>query len=84
MKAIEEVIKSIGKPTELEKAERELKDFLAENPNLKVFQKEIDRLLDLAITPENKLVVLQFMIAGNLSKLADELTKLQKIALEVK
>jgi hypothetical protein len=84
VKAIEEVIIAIAKDVKLEKAKKNLRDFLNKNPELKEYQEEMDRLLALAITPENRLSVLQFMMADNLNKLAGELTKLQKVLLEVR
>lgn len=49
---------------------------LNEHPDLKEFQKKIDRCLDNAGSSENRMAVLAIMIEAKLKELRDELTHL--------
>jgi hypothetical protein len=49
---------------------------LKEHPELKEFQKKIDRCLDNAGGPENRMAVLGIMIEAKLKELRDELSHL--------
>lgn len=51
---------------ELDKAKKELEEFLDAHPNLREYQNEIDRVLDSSI---NRLEVISVMFAGKLSDL---------------
>ncbi len=51
---------------ELDKAKKDLEEFLDAHPNLREFQNEIDRVLD---SPANRLEVISIMLAGKLSDL---------------
>ncbi len=51
---------------ELDKAKKELEEFLVANPDLREYQNEIDRILD---SSTNRLEVISIMLAGRLSDL---------------
>ena len=53
--------------------------YLKENPHVIPFQKEIDRLLDNAGTPENRMKVLGIMMEGKLAELREQLIKLSNM-----
>lgn len=63
----------------VEEAEKDLKDFLEKHPHLKEYQKEIDRRLKLAVTPELRQTVLQFMMVDRLISLGNELAKVSSV-----
>jgi len=66
----------------LEKAEKNLKNFLKENPDLQEYQDEIDRRLEKCPTFESRQAVLSLMMAERLSELGKECGKLAVIATE--
>lgn len=47
----------------LEDAIRKRSEFLEKNPYMKKYQEEIDTILDRAVTPQNRLAILSFMMA---------------------
>lgn len=62
---------------EIGKTARQERDrLLAEHPELKEFQKKIDRYLDNAGSSENRMAVLGIMIEAKLKELRDELSHL--------
>lgn len=62
---------------EMGKTARQERDrLLKERPELKEFQKEIDRCLDNAGSSENRMAVLGLMIEAKLKELRDELSHL--------
>lgn len=65
--------------SELEKAQKALNDFLEEHPELKEYQAELDRRMDLAVTPEGRKAVISFMTAENLDRLSFEMQKLKEL-----
>ena len=60
----------------VEEAKKDLEDFLEEHPHLREFQKEIDRRLKKAVTPENRRGVLTFMIEERKAALSQALNVL--------
>ncbi len=56
--------------------------FLDQHPEYREFQKEIDRLLDKAGTPENRMTVLAMLMEGKLLELHQQLQKLNSILLK--
>jgi len=63
--------------TEMGKTARKERDrLLKEHPDLKEFQKKIDRCLDNAGNSENRMAVLGIMIEAKLRELQDELSHL--------
>ena len=59
-----------------QKARQELDHLLNEHPDLKAFQKKIDRCLDNAGSSENRMAVLGIMMEAKLKELRDELSHL--------
>jgi hypothetical protein len=53
--------------------------YLNKNPHLIPFQKEIDRLLDNAGNPENRMKVLGIMMEGKLTELKEQLLRLSNM-----
>lgn len=53
--------------------------FLEEHPELKSFQDDIDRILDRAVGPENRLKILAFLLEIKLSELNASIATLQSI-----
>lgn len=53
--------------------------YLKKNPHLIPFQKEIDRLLDNAGNPENRMKVLGIMMEGKLTELREQLLRLSNM-----
>jgi hypothetical protein len=65
---------------EMGKTAREERDrLLDEHPNLRQFQKHIDRYLDNAGSSENRMVVLGIMIEAKLKELREELAHLSSL-----
>jgi hypothetical protein len=65
---------------EMGRAAREERDrLLDEYPDLREFQKQIDRYLDNAGSSENRMVVLGIMIEAKLKELREELTHLSSL-----
>jgi len=65
---------------EMGKTAREERDrLLDEYPNLREFQKQIDRCLDNAGNSENRMVVLGIMIEAKLKELREELAHLSSL-----
>ena len=56
-------------------------EFLNQHPEYREFQQEIDRLLDNAGTPENRMTVLAMLMEGKLIELHQQLHKLNGILL---
>jgi hypothetical protein len=70
---------------EMGKRARQERDRLHnEHPNLKEFQKKIDRWLDNAGSPENRMAVLGIMIEAKLKDLRDELSHLSFLMRQIK
>lgn len=61
-------------------AEREA--FLEKHPHCRSFQREIDRVLDKAGSPENRMTVLAMLMEGKLLELHHKLKKLNGILLK--
>ncbi|MGD8833830.1 MAG: hypothetical protein PVJ84_01765 [Desulfobacteraceae bacterium] len=57
-------------------------EFLNRYPKYLEFQKEIDRLLDKAGNPENRMTVLAMLLEGKLIDLHQQLQKLNKLLLK--
>jgi dsDNA-specific endonuclease/ATPase MutS2 len=57
---------------------------LEEHPELREFQNEIDRCLDNAGSPENRMAVLAIMIEAKLKHLRDELSQLSTLMQQYK
>jgi hypothetical protein len=57
-------------------------EFLDQHPEYRGFQKEIDRLLDKAGTPENRMTVLAMLMEGKLVELHQQLQKLNSALLK--
>jgi hypothetical protein len=60
-------------------AKQKLHKFLAENPQLQEYQKEIEVALQKAKTAEQRMAVIAGMAAKNISKIAQEFTNIQKL-----
>jgi hypothetical protein len=70
---------------EMGKTARQERDrLLEEHPELKEFQKKIDRCLDNAGGPENRMAVLGIMIEAKLKELRDELSHLSLLMRQYK
>ena len=63
----------------LEEALAEKAAFLNKHPQYREFQREIDRMLDKAGTPENRMAVLAMLMEGKLIELHQQLQKLNGI-----
>jgi hypothetical protein len=57
-------------------------EFLDQHPQHRDFQQEIDRLLDKAGAPENRMTVLAMLMEGKLLDLRTQLQKLNRIVLK--
>ena len=66
-----------------EEARKERNRLLKEYPNLREYQKEIDRCLDNAGSAENRMAVLAVMIEAKLKELQDELSHLSLVLQEI-
>ena len=66
-----------------EEARKERNRLLKEYPNLREYQKEIDRCLDNAGSAENRMAVLAVMIEAKLKELQDELSHLSFVLQEI-
>jgi len=60
-------------------AERERDRLLEERPDLKDFQKEIDRRLCHSGSPQNRLAVIGIMLEGKLRELQEQLSNLSAV-----
>jgi dsDNA-specific endonuclease/ATPase MutS2 len=70
---------------EMGKAARKERDrLLKEYPDLREYQKEIDRCLDNAGSAENRMAVLAVMIEAKLKELQDELSHLSIVLQEIR
>jgi hypothetical protein len=65
-------------------ARKERDRLLNEYPDLREYQKEIDRCLDNAGSSENRMAVLAIMIEAKLKELQDELSHLSVVLQEVR
>ena len=66
-----------------EEARKERNRLLKEYPDLREYQKEIDRYLDNAGSAENRMAVLAVMIEAKLKELQDELSHLSFVLQEI-
>jgi dsDNA-specific endonuclease/ATPase MutS2 len=64
-------------------AQKERNRLLEEYPDLREYQKEIDRCLDNAGSVENRMAVLAVMIEAKLKELQDELSHLSFVLYEI-
>ena len=64
-------------------AQKERNRLLEEYPDLREYQKEIDRCLDNAGSVENRMAVLAVMIEAKLKELQDELSHLSFVLHEI-
>ncbi len=64
-------------------ARKERDRLLQEDPDLREYQKEIDRYLDNAGGSENRMAVLAVMIEAKLKELQDELSHLSSVLREI-
>jgi len=65
-------------------ARKERDHLLKEHPDLREFQKKIDRCLDNAGSSENRMAVLAIMIEAKLKELQDELSHLSLLMRQFK
>jgi hypothetical protein len=65
-------------------ARKERDRLLKEYPDLREYQKEIDRCLDNAGSAENRMAVLSVMIEAKLKELQDELSHLSFVLREIR
>ena len=65
----------------LTEALAEKAEFLSKHPRHRKFQNEIDRILEKAGSPENRMTVLAILMEGKLIELHQELKKLNAIFL---
>jgi hypothetical protein len=68
----------------LARALGERDSFLMAHPELMGLQEEIDRLMERAGAPENRMAVLQIMMGAKLQELQQEMLKLAQILTQVK
>ena len=64
----------------LEKAEKDLKDFLKENPEMQRFQTEIDNQLSEAKNPKERMLILQEMLLNNVTLINQKFREIEEIA----
>lgn len=65
--------------TPVEKAQKDLADYLAKHPEAKKAQLKIEALLDASGSPDNRLETLRFLIQKEMSKLAKIAPKIKEI-----
>lgn len=63
---------------ELDDAIKARNEYLKKNPHMKAYQAELDTLLDKAVTPQNRLAVINFLIAERAMAAANIANKLIK------
>ncbi len=66
--------------TPLEKAEKDLKDFLEENPQLKSFQAEIDSHLSKIEGSRERMMMLNEMLLNNITLINQQFKEIEEIA----
>jgi hypothetical protein len=64
--------------TDLEKAQKELSDYLEKNPKAREFQKEIDNILNAANTQKERMQLLQDWMIDNLHEMHDKFDEITK------
>lgn len=70
--------------SQLEKAERDLREFLEKHPEFKEYQEEIERRLSKEPSIEGRMNILRFMMSERLDALKVEMCKLQNVTEGVK